>query len=254
MTFSHVFISRPRRESEELAAMLVPLGLSAVVQPAFSYFPVDIHAAQKDVVDEMSRAGSESLTIFTSPRSVIHGLSQLPDNILFQSRIAAIGPATAKALGDAGIRVGVTPNRGYTSEALLETLAGEDPMKVAGGCFAFIIAADGGRQKLYEGLAKKGWQSRLVKAYRPTPSELDKAALETLKKASGVLSVWTSANAMKAMSHRLPPATWFQLCQGGWLVISERLRRLARAYGPERIHLAPGPGNPELLAGIRSLC
>ena len=254
MNFSHVFISRPRRESEELAAMLTPLGLHAVVQPAFSYFPVDIRASQAGLVDELGRAGRDALIIFTSPRSVVHGLSQLPDNVLFQSRVAAIGPATAKALGDAGIRVSVTPARGYTSEALLETLAAEDPMKIAGGCFAFIIAAEGGRQKLYDGLTKKGWQTRLVKVYRPTPSELDKAALAALREASGVLAVWTSANAMKAMSHRLPPATWFQLCQGGWLVISERLKRLARAYGPEHIHLAPGPGNPELLAAIRSLC
>jgi len=35
MKLSHVFISRPRREAEELAAMLAPLGLQTVVQPAF---------------------------------------------------------------------------------------------------------------------------------------------------------------------------------------------------------------------------
>ena len=90
--------------------------------------------------------------------------------------------------------------------------------------------------------------------YKPEPAELDRQALKTLVDASGVLSVWTSANAMKALSQRLPPATWFQLCQGDWLVISERLKRLARAYGPERIHLAQGPGNGDLLSAIRGLC
>jgi len=77
--------------------------------------------------------------------------------------------------------------------------------------------------------------------------------LAALQDASGVLSIWTSGNAMKALSQRLPPATWFQLCQGDWLVISERLKRLARAYGPARIHVASGPGNADLLSSIRGL-
>ncbi|MBT8049453.1 MAG: uroporphyrinogen-III synthase [Xanthomonadales bacterium] len=253
MSFTHVFISRPRRESEELAAMLNTIGLQTVVQPAFSYFPVDARAAQKEMFDEIDMAGSGSLVVFTSPRSVAHGLAQLPDSVRFNARIAAIGPATAKALGDAGIRVSVIPKNGYTSEALLKTLAEEGSSAVAGHPFAFIIAAAGGRKKLFEGLGKQGWQPRLVIAYRSEPAVLDKQSLGRLGEASGVLSVWTSANAMKALSQRLPPATWFQICRYDWLVISDRLKRLARAYGPPEIHLAAGPGNRELFLAIRNL-
>jgi len=253
MKFTHVFISRPRVEAEELAAMLVPLRLQSVVQPAYSYFPLDARIAQKEIFDEMSMAGPESLVIFTSPRSVAHGLSQLPDNALFQARIAAIGPATAKALGDAGIRVSVLPKKGYTSEALLESIPDGRSMSSAVQPFAFIIAAPGGRQKLFESLKTRNWHARLVMVYKAEPAKLEKRALKDLREASGVLSVWTSGNAMKALSQRLPPATWFQLCQGDWLVISERLKRLARAYGPERIHLAQGPANSDLLSAIRGL-
>jgi len=253
MKFTHVFISRPRKEAEELAEMLVPLGLQPVAQPAFNFFSLDARSSQNEIINEMSLAGPDSLLIFTSPRSVAHGLSQLPDNILYQARVAAIGPATAKALGDSGIRVNVTPPRGYTSEALLEFIADESSMSTAVQPFAFIIAAPGGRQKLLEGLKARNWRARLVMVYKPEPAELDRQALKTLVDASGVLSIWTSANAMKALSQRLPPAIWFQLCQGDWLVISERLKRLARAYGPERIHLAQGPGNGDLISAIRGL-
>lgn len=253
MNFTHVFISRPRQQAEELASMVKTLHLHPVVQPAFHYFPLDARSSQAEIFDEMDRAGAGSLLIFTSPRSVTHGLSQLPANLTWNARVAAIGPATARALADAGVRVGITPVRGYTSEALLETLSSEDPARIAGGAFAFIVAAAGGRQKLLESLEQGGWRARLLKVYRPEPAELDKTALEKLKEASGVLSIWTSANAMKALSQRLPPAAWFQLCQGDWLVISDRLKRLARAYGPERIHLAAGPGNADLLAAIRNL-
>lgn len=253
MNFTHVFISRPRKESEELASMLIPLGLQMVVQPAFNYFPRDIRVSQKEIFDEMSMAGPGTLVVFTSPRAVAHGLHQLPDAIRFRSRIAAIGPATAAALGNAGIRVNITPVSGYTSEALLENLSREDPPLDKGRPFAFIISAPDGRQTLFEGLGEQGWRVRQVMAYQPEPAELDKQELSKLLNASGLISVWTSANAMKALAQRLPPAAWFQICQGDWLVISERLKRLARAYGPARIHLASGPGNKELFSAIRSL-
>jgi len=253
MSFTHVFITRPRKESGELAAMLSRIGLQSLVQPAFIYLQVDAQHAQQEVFSEMDMAGSSALVVFTSPRSVAHGLSQLPDSIRFKSRIAAIGPATAKALSEAGIRVNVIPRKGYTSEALLETLGGEGPAGAAGRPFAFIIAAAGGRQALFEGLGEQGWRPRLVKVYKPEPAPLDKQALNALGEASGVLSVWTSANSIRALSQRLPPAVWFQLCQGDWLVISDRLKRFARAYGPARVHLAQGPGNEDLFSAIRNL-
>jgi uroporphyrinogen-III synthase len=253
MTFTHVLISRPRGESIELAAMLEPLGLKAVIQPAFSFLSQDARSLQPEVFSEMETAGADSLLVFTSPRSVAHGIPQLPEGLLFRARVAAIGPATARALAEIGVRVNVVPAQGFTSEALLECLSGQ---LVGGGStasFAFMMAAPGGRKKLKEGLTGLGWKTRLVKVYKPEPSALDKAALAALQDASGVLCIWTSGNAMKALSQRLPPATWFQLCQGDWLVISERLKRLARAYGPARIHLASGPGNADLLSSIRAL-
>jgi uroporphyrinogen-III synthase len=253
MNFTHVFITRPRQQSEELAALLIPLGLESVVQPAFTFLALDARNGQEEVFEEMKSAGPDALLVFTSPRSVAHGLPQLPDEVLFGARIAAIGPSTAKALGDAGIRVNITPHSGYTSEALLETLSGENSGRINGQPFAFIIAAPGGRRKLFEGLHQLDFQTRMVMVYKPERAELDKTALNALQDASGTLSVWTSANAMKSLSQRLQPATWFQLCQGEWLVISGRLQRLARAYGPARIHLASGPGNAELFSAIRGL-
>jgi len=252
MKFSHVLLTRPRPQSEELAEMLKPLGLEAVVQPAFVYAALEARLAQKDDFSALLAAGPGDLVLFTSPRAVMHGLAQLPPGVLSRVRVAAIGPATARALSVAGVRVNIRAAEGYTSEALLQTLASE-PVPV-GRPSAFIMAAPGGREKLGEGLGKLGWQARTIMVYRSEPAELDKQALAMLGEADGTLSVWTSANAMKALSQRLPPASWFRICQGEWLVISDRLKRLARAYGPEGIHLAAGPGNQAIHAAIRNLC
>jgi uroporphyrinogen-III synthase len=245
--FSHVFISRPRPEAEELAAMLAPLGLQTVVQPAFEYAALNARANDPAGFARLEAAATGDLVVFTSPRAVAHGLAQIPRALLLRLRAAAIGPASGAALAAAGIPVAVSAGAGYTSEALLTTLAAETPGR------AFVVAAPGGREALVDGLSAAGWQVGILMVYRAAPAPLDQAALTGLEAASGVLSIWTSGNALHDLSRRLPPAAWLKLCQGEWLVISERLRRLARAWGPGRIHLAEGPGNHALLAAVRSL-
>jgi uroporphyrinogen-III synthase len=253
MRFSHVFISRPHREAEELAAMLAQLGLQAIMQPAFDYAPLDARAGDPTTFAELESATAMDLVVFTSPRAVTHGLAQLPRELLLRLRVAAIGPATAGALTAAGVRVGTTSPQGYTSEALLEVMAAEAAAAPGRHNRAFVLAAPDGRMALVEGLAKLGWRAKMLMVYRSEPAALDPSELALLDEADGVLSVWTSGNAMNTLSQRLPPAAWFRLCQGEWLVISERLARLARAFGPKRVHLAGGPGNGAIVAAIRGL-
>jgi uroporphyrinogen-III synthase len=257
--FSHVFITRPRQEAEELAGMLAPLGLQTIVQPAFEYLQLDLRASDPAGYARLAAARPGDLVVFTSPRGVEHGLAQIPHALLQRLRVAAIGPATGAALGAVDIPVAVSAGAGYTSEVLLAILSatrGATPGAVSSAeppGRAFVVAAPGGRETLLEGLAAAGWQAGILMVYRAEPAPLDRAALTRLEAASGVLSVWTSGNALHSLSQRLPPAAWLKLCQGEWLVISERLRRLARAWGPGRIHLADGPGNSALLVAVRGL-
>lgn len=251
MNVSHAFLTRPRDESTELAARIEPLGLEPVIQPAFHYLPVDAGAEQPADLAALAGVAQGDLLLFTSPRAVEHGLPQVPRDAMGRLRIAAIGPATARALARCGVRTTLQAESGFTSEDLLRTLAQE--VKGRTGQAAFILAAPGGRTALAEGLTKLGLATRTLMVYRAEAEPLDREALARLDSARGVLSVWTSANAMRALSQRLPPATWFRLCQGDWLVISDRLARLARAYGPGAVHLANGPGNDALVSSIRNL-
>lgn len=227
--------------------MLEPLGLDAIVQPAFDYRPVAAHEADADTCARLEAAGPGDLLIFTSPRAVEHGVPQFSRAVLARPRLAAIGPATAAALKAAGLPPTIAAPGGYTSEALLEVLAGEPAGQ------AFIAAAPGGRDALSKGLAGMGWAARMLMVYRAEPAALDPGVPDRLQQADRLLSVWTSGNAMKALAHRLPPATWYAVCRGDWLVISDRLARLARAWGPARVHLAGGPGNEDLVRAIRGL-
>lgn len=251
MALSHVFITRPQPQAGELAAEVGTMGLQAVVQPAFTYAPLDIRSAQPQAFADLAAAPAGSLLLFTSPRAVGFGLEQIPPAAWAALRVGAIGPATARVLQAAGRPVCIAADGGYTSEALLESLAADPTLPAPG--MAFVVAAPGGRRKLADGLEALGYVVRMLFAYHSQPADLDPDALGSLQSASGLLSVWTSSNAMQALSQRLPPAQWFRLCQGEWLVISERLRRLARAYGPAAVYLAAGPGNDAIVSAVREL-
>lgn len=253
MSITHVFVTRPQPAADELARLLEPLGLEVIVQPAFVYRGVDARADQAEAFAALAEAGPGDLLVFTSPRAVQHGLPQIPRQALATARVAAIGPSSTRALERAGVPVDVSPAEGYTSEALLSELGSEFNAEQGRRCTAWIIAAPGGRDKLSKDLGERGWRVVTVMVYRAEAAPLDKGALGLLQDAGGILSVWTSANTMHALAQRLPPAAWFRLCQGEWLVISERLRRAARAYGPGAIHLATGPDNESIAAAIRGL-
>jgi uroporphyrinogen-III synthase len=245
--FSHVFISRPRTEARELAALLQPMGLQPIVQPAFDFLLLDAREDDPETCSLLEAAGPGDLLVFTSPRAVAFGLEQFSHALLSRFAVTAVGPATAAALSAAGLPPTLSPGEGYTSESLLQRLTGEPTGR------AFVLAAPGGRDALVDGLAAAGWKASRLMVYRSEPATLDPAALEQLAEAGHVLSIWTSGNAMKSLSQRLPPAAWFKLCSGEWLVISDRLQRLARAYGPARIHRSEGPGNGAVQSAVRHI-
>lgn len=253
MHYSHVFLTRPKSEARDLAAMLSPLGLEIVIQPAFDFRQLDVAVEQPELFPELEAGGVKPLLIFTSPRAVSFGLRQLPVGLTKTCQVAAIGPATTRALEAEGVSVRIQPAAGYTSEALLQTLGEDTSGFISPNRSALILAAPGGRKKLAKGLEERGWATQMLMVYQRENAALDKQEISRLEKATGILSVWTSANGMKSLSQRLPPAVWFRLCQGEWLVISKRLKRLARAYGPNEIHLSPGPGNSDLFTAIRGL-
>lgn len=251
MRFSHLLLTRPLEQSLELQQALAPLGADIVVQPAFEYFRADIAADQAQDLQAISQASADDLLIFTSPRAVEFGLPQMPGGVLGRARVAAVGPATERALNVSGVRSGIRSGDDYTSEALLASIDRE--VTSTGSRRAFIFAAPGGRTALADGLRERGFGVHVLMVYRSEPAKLDREALKRLESASRVLSVWTSGNTMKGLSQRLPPAAWFRVCQGEWLVISARLERLARAYGPDKIHRSQGPGNAAIASALKSL-
>ena len=156
-------------------------------------------------------------------------------------------------LEKAGMNVMLRPQRGYTSEDLLDLLARDGSASGGRAQSAFILTAPGGRTALNEGLQAQGYAPHMLMVYGRRSAEIDSSAVAAIEHAENLLAVWTSANTMNALSQRLPAPCWSRLCRADWLVISERLQRVARGFGPSHIHLAGGPTNSDIVETIRTL-
>jgi len=253
MPYSHILITRPRQEATELAGMLASCGAEVINLPAYEFYAVKLFSDQINELRQAALGPSQPLMVFTSPRSVKHGLDQIPPEIISRVRIAAIGASTAGMLEKAGANVMVRPESGYTSEDLLATVARQSGDRGGASQPAFIVAAPGGRTALSEGLQALGFEPHMLMVYGRRAADIPPAAVTAIQQAETLLSIWTSSNAINALFQRLPSACWSRLCRGDWLVISERLRRLARTFSPAHIFLANGPANPDIFEAIQRL-
>ena len=240
-------MTRPQPEADRLAALLNNIGIEAIVQPAQEFRRREIAASELAEIYGMSKP---YLLVFSSTRAVEHGIPQLPASVTDGARYAAIGPATAKALAAAGRPVSVQSSEGYTSEALLAELNSDSYNQEFS---VLIICAPGGREFLLDRLKDGGWSAMNALVYERLPVDIENETVESIRSADRLVTIFTSGEAMNAMSQRLPPSAWFSVCKGEWLVTSERLQRLARAFGPADVQLAKGPGNADLVSAIRSM-
>lgn len=244
MVISHVLISRPQPEAAELAILIKDTGLVPVISPAFAFEPGFAGLEFGKVWPK----GKRHLVIFCSPRAVEFGLRQLPAGFLDDVEIAAIGPATANCMESAGHSVSIIPDAGFDSESLLAHPALlESPGK------ALIFAAPGGRQKIYSSLQERGWAVDFAHVYRAIPLPPEAGVMSSLQQSAGVLSIWTSENAMNHLSETISPGAWAEVCKGRFVVTSKRLAGKANSYAQDRVSVTDGPDNQAIMACILQL-
>ncbi len=157
----HVAITRPREQAAGLAERLEALGARVSLLSAIRIAPVEDPAPLDDAI---ARLSSYDWLVFTS----VNGVRAFAERLAATghtwadrglTRVAAIGPATAQALTDAGVTVDLTPDE-YVAEGILEGLG------MVAGQRLLLARADIARRSLAEGLRLRGAEVDEVTAYR----------------------------------------------------------------------------------------
>jgi uroporphyrinogen-III synthase len=221
-----VLVTRPQHQATPLCRLLQAQGAVAHPFAAINILPVGDRASW---AARAGRLEEFQLAIFSSANAVRFGAA-----LLDQRRdlaIAAIGPATARALTLSGHRVSVQPAEGFDSESLLR----HPRLNAMAGGHVLLITGAGGRDLLRQELVRRGAQVTVVEVYRrerrlPRASEL--AALEA-QFSAGAIQVVTSTSAEIAASLLALATPALRRCfnDAEWLVPGSRVARSLRELG-----------------------
>jgi uroporphyrinogen III methyltransferase/synthase len=171
-----IIVTRAREQASGLVERLAALGAATVELPV-----IEIGEAAdggEALRAAAARVGEYDWVTFTSANAVARFFAALGDvgldtRSLGGRRVAAIGPGTAEALGAAGVRPDLVPDR-FVAESLLESFP-TGPGRV------LLPRAAVARDVLPAGLTQRGFTVDVVEAYRtavgrPAPEALAAAA------------------------------------------------------------------------------
>jgi len=187
-----VLVTRTRQQASELSRALARLGAEPVELATIEIVPRVDAAELEEAVDGL-RTSAYGWVVFTSANAVELFCGHVRDfgldaRAFGRARIAAIGPGTAAALGQEGLRADLLPER-YVAEGLLDAFA-RRPMR---GQRVLLPRAEGAREALVDGLAGMGAKVDELTLYRAeVPHDPDAEGLRRLR--GGEIDVATFAS------------------------------------------------------------
>lgn len=239
-----VVVTRPDRQAGPMLRLLREAGAVAVAFPTLVIERIELD----DAARQRCTPDAHDWVIFTSTNAVECAFAQLPRPA--RARVAAVGRATARALGELGITVDATPTEVSDSEGLLATRE----LAEVGGRRILILKGAGGRDKLREALAARGAEVTLGMVYRRRIATPAGAALERLERACSadapVFAV-TSVDVLDALLRLAPESRFPRLEHAVLLVPGDRVAAAARERRwSGRIIVAPSAEDATMVATL----
>jgi uroporphyrinogen-III synthase len=221
-----VLVTRPEQQAMHLCRLLEAAGAGTLRLPV-----IDIKSAGdwRALAARVGALGNFDVIIFTSANSVRFGAP-----LLAQKRdlnLAAIGPATARALNQAGYRVAVQPSGKFDSESLLE----HPLLEHMAGRRVLIVKGIDGRGTLEEELARRGAEVVTADVYQRVPANPSQTALDALLESfsAGAVQVIT-ATSLEIAGRLLDvatPALRAEFERAHWLLPGKRIAAGVRERG-----------------------
>jgi uroporphyrinogen-III synthase len=221
-----VLVTRPELQATALCRLLESAGALALRLPVIDIRPA---ADTSDIRLEVGAIEAFDLVIFTSANAVRFGSALLDEKR--DVMLAAIGPATARALTEAGYSVAVTPRGGFDSESLLLHPALTHPA----GRRILLVKGVSGRNLLETRLSERGAQVVVADVYQRERASHSAATLEGLEAAfaAGKIQVVTATSVEIAagLLDIATPALRRDFDRVRWLVPGDRVAAALRERG-----------------------
>lgn len=198
-----VLITRTRRQASNLARLLADEGAIPVELPSIEIEPIEDREAVEAAVERL-RSGEYAWAGFTSANAVELFFEHLAERGLdarafVGARIFAIGPATAAALAERGLRADVVPAE-YVAEAVVEAMTPH----VRSGDRVLLPRAESARAELVRGLEGLGASVDEVPIYRAAvPSEASPEVLADLRSGKIDVATFTASSTVRNLAAML---------------------------------------------------
>jgi uroporphyrinogen-III synthase len=244
-----VLVTRPEQQAGPLCQRIEQYGGVAIRCPALVIREPRDWAPARAIFD---RLAEYDLAIFTSANAVDRGMPLIRERGGFQPQmeIAAIGAATTKALARHGIALGLQPEAGFTSEALL-TLP---RLQQVAGQAIIIVRGEGGRELLAKTLTTRGARVVHAEVYRRERPVVDATALlERWARGEIGAVVVTSTESLLNLFDMLGVAGQDYLRQTPMIAVSTRTVQTAANLGCHQLLLAQEASNAAIAAALLCL-
>ncbi len=179
-----VLVTRAAHQGSELAAHLQARGLEPAVIPAIELAPPSSFEPLDRAIQELA---SFDWLLFTSANAVeALGERLAGESPAFRGRVAAIGPATARALEAIGLSADLVPAQAV-AEALTEALLPLARQPAGRGTRFLLIRAEQAREHLPDQLIAAGAEVVVAPAYRTVVPQRSIEQLQALLRPEGTL-------------------------------------------------------------------
>jgi uroporphyrinogen-III synthase len=239
-----VLVTRPAEQARKLARMIETEGGEAIL---FSPLIIEPVADLERVRASIAPVTAFDIIIFVSPNAVAHGAALMGSGVRAGTRLAAVGPSTAAALENAGLRVAIRPAEGFTSEALLA----EPALHALRDRRVLIVRGRGGRELLAETLTARGARVTYAEVYERKASGAGASVLCRRWRSDGIeLVTALSVETLAALYVALGADAQDLLARSTLVTASARVLKRAAALGLESVLTANGPDDRALLEAM----
>jgi uroporphyrinogen-III synthase len=189
-----VLVTRPRERAGELCFLLEDEGAEVLTLPLLELIPPEDPRPLRAAAERVQRY---AWIAFASPSAVQALVEAVREagawDHLQRARMAAVGPKTAQAAREYGLRIQVEASAA-TGAGLAEALKGSVQPEEE----LLLPVAQEGRTDLFDALSMAGVRVTRVVAYRSVKAEVDAAVLEALAGAPPDVALFSSPRTAEA--------------------------------------------------------